>query len=512
MSWLKSLALYSASLLALLCLTAGDAVAQSCSTDYPFTQNCPLPAPGLNAALAARAQHASSNAVLLNTSTLNATNGLWRDDYGVGFGASPLFYQPSNSACSLNAGNGDGGYQVKSADNKCWLAVFPAGPYDARWWGVTYPFQMYAATGAIDTNNYCFDPAHPCSLQHAADVAAQMDFSPARGTNPNQINIPGTYNGPGAIFSGTYYGTAGHGISGQYLYVVGNGSANTHVTNATGQIFSFDVSTGAGVVFQALNVQVGASQYGIFAQNPGSYAGITNDVVVSSTVPGALAGLYAEAGALLERPANAAVTISGQFNCPIQANTGGYVEFDPGGSAVFSTGTGLTAVTAFICASAASKVQWYAASVTGAGVAGDVLNVNGNSVVMQQAGTAQIPGNGITRLEGPGSFITSVGLPVLTPTLGTCANGALAGTNNNYSMQISFTGANTSCAIVFGKLAGTTAGFAGFPRCFASVNTGGATNYIQPATVSNTGITLLPNSALANGQAVYVTCAPQSGG
>jgi len=57
------------------------------------------------------------------------TGGVWRLAYGLvngsDNGASPLFYLPQASACSLNSGNGDNGLQVKSADGKCWLARFP---------------------------------------------------------------------------------------------------------------------------------------------------------------------------------------------------------------------------------------------------------------------------------------------------------------------------------------------------------------------------------------------------
>src|SRR5579875_927228 len=35
--------------------------------------------------------------------------GVWLLTYGSGIGAPPLFYQPSASACSLNAGAGDNG-------------------------------------------------------------------------------------------------------------------------------------------------------------------------------------------------------------------------------------------------------------------------------------------------------------------------------------------------------------------------------------------------------------------
>ena len=55
------------------------------------------------------------------------------------YDAPDLLFKPSNSACSLNAGAGDGGSQVQSADGKCWLAVFPSfggSSYrTAAWWG-----------------------------------------------------------------------------------------------------------------------------------------------------------------------------------------------------------------------------------------------------------------------------------------------------------------------------------------------------------------------------------------
>ena len=66
-------------------------------------------------------------------------NGVWRIAYS---GATlaptspPLFYLPSPSPCSLNAGAGDGGFQVRSADGLCWIADFPDPKgVDIRWWG-----------------------------------------------------------------------------------------------------------------------------------------------------------------------------------------------------------------------------------------------------------------------------------------------------------------------------------------------------------------------------------------
>jgi hypothetical protein len=65
-----------------------------------------------------------SNAALIASATTSFPNGVYRADFAAGNGASPLFYLPSASACSLNAGAGDNGSQVRSADAKCWLAQF----------------------------------------------------------------------------------------------------------------------------------------------------------------------------------------------------------------------------------------------------------------------------------------------------------------------------------------------------------------------------------------------------
>ena len=78
----------------------------------------------------------TTNAALAAASTGDFPQGVLRVDYASGRGAPPLFYAPSNSACSLNAGNGDNGSQVKSADNKCWLAQFGSS-IDWREFGVS---------------------------------------------------------------------------------------------------------------------------------------------------------------------------------------------------------------------------------------------------------------------------------------------------------------------------------------------------------------------------------------
>lgn len=77
-----------------------------------------------------------NNAALKNTPTTAAPSVQRLGFYASG-DAPPLVYTASGSACSLNGGNGDDGSQVKSVDNKCWIANFPAKGADVRQWGCT---------------------------------------------------------------------------------------------------------------------------------------------------------------------------------------------------------------------------------------------------------------------------------------------------------------------------------------------------------------------------------------
>jgi hypothetical protein len=170
---------------------------------------------------------------------------------------------------------------------------------------------------------------------------------------------------------------------------------------------------------------------------------------------------------------------------------------------------------AFAQALAASKIQWYEPTVSNCGAAtGSLMSVFGGSSIILPGGTAQMPGDGFVRVGRTGTVTTGDGLtPAYTPTLGTCANGTMATGSDNYEMEIDFAGANSTCAILFGgPTAPATRYFATAPRCTASLNNGAANNYVQPITVSSTGITIVPNAALGAGQAVYVHCLPQISG
>lgn len=81
------------------------------------------------------APHVATNAALTASSTATYPNGVWRDTFFTSGTAPPLFFTPSGSACSLNAGLGDGGTQVPSSDGKCWLSKISPNGLDVRQFG-----------------------------------------------------------------------------------------------------------------------------------------------------------------------------------------------------------------------------------------------------------------------------------------------------------------------------------------------------------------------------------------
>lgn len=112
-----------------------------------------------------------------------------RQGYTVAGDTTPMLYQASASACSLNSGNGDNGSQVKSADSKCWIAVFPAGPVDASEFGLDL-------TGATDNTT---------NLQNAWNYAASVGANLQLPATPNNGYIKFssiTMPAPTGYFSG----------------------------------------------------------------------------------------------------------------------------------------------------------------------------------------------------------------------------------------------------------------------------------------------------------------------
>lgn len=135
--------------------------------------------PGQVQAMIGSASQVATNAALEATSTGTYPNGVWRATFSVNSyanaNAPPLFYVPSASACSLNAGAGDNGSQVESADGKCWIARFPSGPLDIR---------QFGAIGDSSTDN-------TAAIQNALN-AAKNQTDGGGGANA-AIYVPGIY-------------------------------------------------------------------------------------------------------------------------------------------------------------------------------------------------------------------------------------------------------------------------------------------------------------------------------
>lgn len=77
---------------------------------------------------------ASMNSALQAISTAT-TSSVMRVGFYARGDTRPLLYNASTVACTLNAGAGDNGSQVSSADGKCWLGSLPPGGVENNQWG-----------------------------------------------------------------------------------------------------------------------------------------------------------------------------------------------------------------------------------------------------------------------------------------------------------------------------------------------------------------------------------------
>jgi hypothetical protein len=451
------------------------------------------------------AAHVKTEAALAAASTFYYPNGLWRDDFSPGFGAPPLWYSKSAGACSLNGGVGDGGSQVPSIDGNCWVASFN-GPPDVREWGHTYPFVLHAVATGTDAG-WCF-VEHPCqTLQYASVQALRLYWNNQGTVGFPQVSLDGGTFFAGAMITGTPVANGSNQISGTYLVINGNGTAT--VTAATGQVFNIEASDGASVLIENFTCGVANGNYCTFAQNPGTTLQIGPGIVCTGAAT-ANTCIYDEGLALIEASTGETLKIQGAFSYPILAGTNANIEFDPG-TFTIDCGSGLT-VTSFLEAAHGANIEYGPTAVNNCGsVTGDLLRgFDGGHFYFTAAPV--IPGSLYTRLYDLASTVSYNGTSPWLPTLGTCANGALANGSNNYAISIAFSGANSSCAVLFGKASNATAYFASTPVCTGVSNTGGAGPSVSLASVSNLGFTIIPSSAWANGQTAYVLCSPLSGG
>ena len=101
--------------------------------------------------------------------------------YAAAGDSPPVVYTPSGSACSLNAGAGDGGSQVPSADGKCWI-----GNFNGR----------FSVASFGPTNNFVGDdgPALAAAISAASAAGGGTVFLDAKPywNNSRNILVPAT--------------------------------------------------------------------------------------------------------------------------------------------------------------------------------------------------------------------------------------------------------------------------------------------------------------------------------
>jgi len=124
--------------------TAGDSSTKLATTAF------------VSGAVATASPAVANNTVLAATSTVFAPT-VWRMGFVAAGDAPPLLYVATALPCTLNAGAGDNGSQVKGSNGNCWNASFGPGPADVREWGAkadgstnnTAAMQAAHATGRL---------------------------------------------------------------------------------------------------------------------------------------------------------------------------------------------------------------------------------------------------------------------------------------------------------------------------------------------------------------------------
>lgn len=441
----------------------------------------------------------ATTAALQLAKTTSFPNGVWRDDYSAGFGAPPLFFKPGTVACTLNSGVGDGASQVPSADGKCWLGQLKA-PYDARWWGVSYPFTVnVTATG--DDNGYCFVIA--CSTtQRAVNVAGLLDFK-------GQQNFLTIGNGtfPGWIASGPWFGGAGPNISGAYLIITGQGSGNTTITTPVSAVANIIASTQAAIIIDKFSCVVSSAAACLFAQNAGTYVGVpgSSDLKIIGNNANEY-GFHVEALAELELTTGANVTFQGTLGYAFAIGQLGYVEIDPGtggNHVTLGVGSGLTASYWFLLQDM-SHVN-IGTSATIAQLTGNFAALQRGSVLSNGSASVTVAGSssgGTVNIDYSSTYLNILALTPTGPTAGCGTAPAIAGGDRAGKITIGTT-PSTSCAYTF------SAPYSNVMVCFASDATALARNPVF-AGQAGAGFQITPfgGGSFTAGDVINYNCVP----
>lgn len=276
---------------------------------------------------------------------------------------------------------------------------------------------LYVATagnGGSDSND-CLAAAvggghGPClTVQHTCQVALAYV---AGGSNIT-VNI-GTGSFAGFQLAGFNAGNAGAGLN-NLLLINGNGSANTTLTAYSSTNIVATASSGLQVELQNITLSAsGASQYDIFAQNPGTIVTLGPSLTLSGAASAA-AAMHVEAGAYIQSSGNPTTTFNGSFAAVITAGPAGFLQL--GNTLACSS---LTFAQEFALVDAAQLNLFATTTFSGCGaVTGNRYYVRGNGLIANLSG-ANLPGNAPGLVDTGGRYRPTPTLTITTSTgLGT---------------------------------------------------------------------------------------------
>lgn len=501
---------------AALCAVSGaGAFAVIPCTAYPFTTGCgPLTAAVLNssfatvtAAAAAAASTASSalasattantaaaaaastaNAALASATTANtdliphvgtntalkakATTSyttIIRDGFTTAGDGGAATYTSSNVACTLNAGAGDNGSQVQSADGKCWIADLKY-PLDVRIWGKSTT-DFYATPLGADVTGYCLETNATCSQQHALDRAQKFWVG---SSGISVVHIAAGTATSGLVCAGAVPGAANGTTVPGNIWIVGAGPTNTIIADASAAPAAIIASDSCRLTLQDLKV-TSANGSGLFPQY-GAVIGTYTGFQIGATHSGQF---HVEQDGTIA--ISAGYTISGGAPAHLECVLGGRITYSEATMTVTLTGTPAfsTAFADFADSGCGAYINSNFVSFSGAATGSRFKVARAASIRTEGGSGTYLPGNALGTLIDGGNYMPATGATLGVPTgLGTGGSPGVVTTSGSsdqsFSVQLT-TGSTGGTPAVAGTVPltfGSKLGLNGV-ACTTSVTDGG---------------------------------------
>lgn len=203
-----------------------------------------------------------NNTVLSSLASTYATS-VMRLGYTTPGDATPVQYTPSNSACTLNAGAGDGGSQIPTSDGKCWIAdsktEFEPQHFGAK--GDNSTADQVAIASWLKVGNALFIPKGTYLIKSTINVTLNRDVSIRSSAGASFV----LDNSTGTNFTDMIYiDTAGFNFSADFTGVTFDGKEKTNrlieIVNSTlgvGSVRPFAIISGG--TFQNTRMRLGGS-------------------------------------------------------------------------------------------------------------------------------------------------------------------------------------------------------------------------------------------------------------